>query len=154
MEDFVSESTQQTAKQALKILVAKNEGFIEPTNTIRTNILIAFAKKNKVVYGKAFDVIKINSLESVNLDNLVEVEKNLHKITIYEIKSTNKKSIILNFNRYFFSLSTAELLVAQSLKHQFKFVFVNINTLETLELDLKEVFQKAKGIYPSWSIQF
>lgn len=32
-------------------------------------ILIAFAKKNKVVYGKAYDIVKIETSIAVDLDN-------------------------------------------------------------------------------------
>jgi hypothetical protein len=156
MEDIqiaIVETKQSTSKKAAEILIEKNEGYIEPNKDERLNLLIAFAKKNKVVYGKAFDIVKIIG-EEINLMNLEEVEKNLDRITIYEIKSTSRKNIDANFNRYFFGLTTAELLVAQNLKRHFKFIFVNISTKEILELDLNEIYKKAKGIYPCWSIQF
>ncbi len=148
------ESRQGTAMKAVKMLVDLNQGYIKPNNKARLNILIAFAKKNKVVYGKAFDIIRLKDSLKINLDDQQEVEKHLDSIIIYEVKSTNKKEVKLDFERYFFGLSTAELLVAQSLKSQFRFVFVNTNTKEILELTLKQVFEKAKGIYPVWSIQF
>lgn len=148
------ESRQGTAMKAVKILVDLNQGYIKPNNKVRLNILIAFAKKNKVVYGKAFDIIRLNGSSEINLEDQQEVEKHLDNIIVYEVKSTNKKEVKLDFDRYFFGLSTAELLVAQSLRSQFKFVFVNTNTNEILELTLKQVFEKAKGIYPVWSIQF
>jgi hypothetical protein len=147
-------NNKKTASKAVKILTSLNQGFREPNKTERINLLVAFAKKNKVLYGKAFDVIKITGGKSIDLENLSEVEKNLGFITVCEIKSTNKKEITKDFNRYFFGLTTAELLVAQSLRNQFQFVFVNINTEEFIEMTLKEIFGKAKGIYPVWSIQF
>lgn len=146
-------SRQGTAKKAVKILVAKNDGFKEPTKAERLNIVIAFAKMNKVIYGKAFDIIKIKG-KAFDLENLSEVENNIDRITIYEVKSTAKKDIKEYFDKYFFGLTTAELLVAQNLKNHFKFIFVNTLTNEVMELTLKQVFEKAKGIYPVWSIQF
>jgi len=101
-----------TANKAAAILVAKQIGFMLPTAKQRQNLLIAFAKKNMVVYGKAFDIVKL--LGDVNLDDLESVEKSLEKIRIYEIKST-KKNLPSDFSKYFFAISGAELLVAQSL---------------------------------------
>jgi hypothetical protein len=140
-----------TAKKAAAILVAKRIGFILPTAKQRQNLLIAFVKKNMVVYGRAFDIVKL--LGDVDLDNLASVEKNLDKIRIFEIKSTSKK-IPSDFSKYFFSISAAEILVAQSLKGYFKFIFVNIHTEDFIELDLIGIFARARGIYPSWSIMF
>ena len=140
-----------TAKKAVAILVNKNIGFMLPTLKQRQNLLIAFVKKNMVVYGRAFDIVKL--LGEVNLDDLASVEKNLDKIRIYEIKSTNK-NLAPDFSKYFFGISAAEVLVAQSLKGYFKFIFVNINTGDFIEMDVVQMFARAKGIYPSWSISF
>jgi hypothetical protein len=104
-----------------------------------------------VVYGKAFDIVRTSGI--VNLDDLTEVEQHLNKITIFEIKSTRKK-LKPDFSKYFFALTAAEVLVAQSLKKNFKFVFVNTTTGDFLELDLVGIFAKARGIYPTWSICF
>ena len=59
-----------------------------------------------------------------------------------------------DFSKFFFALTGAEVLVAQSLKKQFKFILVNTATGEYLEMDLAEIFARAKGIYPTWSIAF
>jgi hypothetical protein len=140
-----------TAKRAAAILVDKRVGFRIPTGKQRLNLLVAFAKKNMVVYGRAFDIVKL--LGEVDLNDLASVEKNLGKIRIYEIKSTNKK-LASDFSKYFFGISGAEMLVAQSLKGYFKFIFVNIHTGDFIELDLPQIFGRAKGIYPGWSICF
>ncbi len=140
-----------TAKRAAALLVDKQIGFMLPTPKQRQNLLIAFVKKNMVVYGRAFDIIKL--LGNIDLDDLASVEKNLDKIRIYEIKATNK-NLPADFSKYFFSISAAEVLVAQSLKGYFKFIFVNINTGDFLEMDLVQMFAKARGIYPTWSIMF
>src|SRR3984893_1883279 len=145
------QSGQTTAKKAAAILVAKKVGFIIPTAKQRQNLLVAFAKKGKVVYGKAFDVVKLSSV--VNLDDLAGVESQLEEITVFEIKSSRKK-LPADFSGYFFALTAAEVLVAQSLKKQFKFVLVNTETREYLEMSLSQIFARAKGIYPTWSICF
>ena len=145
------QSGQTTAKKAAAILVAKKTGFIVPTGKQRQNLLVAFAKRGKVVYGKAFDVVKLAAV--VDLDDLADIERNLERITIYEVKSSRKK-LRANFGGYFFALTAAEVLVAQSLKKQFKFVLVNTGTAEHLEITLAEIFSRAKGIYPTWSICF
>jgi hypothetical protein len=131
--------------------VDKKEGFVVPTANQRNVLLVAFAKKGAVIYGKAFDMVK--APESVNLDDEGSVTKNLKQITIYEVKSTNRK-LDENFRGYFFSMSTAELLVAQSLGERFKFAFVNTQTKQHRELTLLDIFRNARGIYPSWSIRF
>lgn len=145
------QSGQKTAKKAAAILVEKKAGFIVPTAKQRQNLLVAFAKRGKVVYGKAFDVIKL--FVHVNLDELAEVEKHLDSVVVFEIKSTRKK-LRPDFSGYFFALTGAEVLVAQSLKKQFKFVLVNTGTREHIEMSLSEIFARAKGIYPTWSICF
>lgn len=136
---------------AAKILVAKKDGFIVPNAKQKQNLLVAFAKKGKVVYGKAFDIVKLSSF--VDLNDLADLEKNLQKVTIFEIKSTKKK-LRADFSTYFFALTAAEVLVAQSLRKQFKFMLVNTTTGEHLEMDLADIFARAKGIYPTWSISF
>ncbi len=146
-EDF--QTGQKTAKKAAEILVSKNLGFIIPTARQKQNLLVAFAKRGKVVYGRAFDIVKLSS--PIRLNDLSDVEANLSKIVIFEIKST-KKVLKPNFSTFFFSLTGAEVLVAQSLKSQFKFALVNTTTKGHLELDLSEIFARAKGIYSGWSI--
>ena len=86
-----------------------------------------------------------------HFDDLSNIEENLHGIIIFEIKST-RKPLKPDFSTFFFSLTGAEVLVAQSLKKQFKFALVNTTTTEHLELGLAEIFARAKGIYSGWSI--
>lgn len=140
-----------TARRAAEILVEKGLGFAIPTPTQKRNLVVAFAKRDMIVYGKAFDVVK--QLGPVNLDDLSDVEKHLDDVSLCEIKSTAKKCGA-GFKGYFFSLTTAELLVSQSLKTRFKFVLVDVHTREHLELSLSEMLGRARGIYPSWSIVF
>ncbi len=143
-------SRQNTAKEAADILVRKDLGFVVPTNAQRKALLVAFAQENRVLYGKAFDIVRLGS--SVDLDRSESIEENLKEIQICEIKSTAKKGIGEDFRGYFFAVTAGELLVAQNLKEQFCFVFVNINTGHHLELSLREILARSRGIYPTWSI--
>jgi hypothetical protein len=122
-----------------------------PSASQRQNLLVAFAKSGKAVYGKAFDVVRLRS--KVNLDNLQEIESKLLDIILIEIKST-KKQLPPDFTGFFFALTGGEVLVAQSLKNQFRFAFVNTVSQSVLELSLSEVFGRARGIYPTWSVSF
>jgi len=67
-----------TAQQAVRILVNKNLGFIALKAAQKRNLAVAFAKKNMIVYGKAFDLIRVS--EKIDLDDLNDVEQNLDKI--------------------------------------------------------------------------
>lgn len=145
------QSGQSTSKKAAEILVEKGCGFFIPTAKQRQNLLVAFAKKGKVLYGKAFDVVKTTC--PVDLNDVESVEQNLPSIVIAEIKAT-KKELPADFGGFFFALTAGEVLVAQSLRDQFRFVFVNTTTKGFLELRLKDIFARAKGIYPTWSISF
>src|SRR5687768_9126168 len=145
------DSGQTTSKKAAQILVAKDAGFFIPTARQRQNLLVAFAKKGKVLYGRAFDVVKVKV--PINLDNLEDVERNLAMLVIAEIKSS-RKPLPPDFSGFFFALTAGEVLVAQSLKDQFRFVFVNTTTRDYIELRLSDIFARARGIYPTWSISF
>jgi hypothetical protein len=148
---FNTDSGSATAKKAALILAEKNLGYVVPTARQKRNLVVACAKRDLIVYGKAFDVLRLTG--EVNLDSLEEVEAKFAQIVICEIKST-KKNFAADFRGYFFGLTAAEVLVAQSLKDQFRFIFVNNVTGNYLELKLNEVFAKARGIYPTWSISF
>src|SRR4051812_4733972 len=114
---------QQTAKLAAQILVGKRLGFVVPTAREREAILIAFVKAGYVIYGRAFDIVKVS--KPVDLESADDVQRAIKNIVLYEVKSTSKPSVGPDFRRYFFSLSTAELLVAQNLGDQYRFAFVN-----------------------------
>jgi hypothetical protein len=145
------QSGQKTSKKAAQLLVDKGLGYVIPSALQRQNLLVAFAKKRKVVYGKAFDVVRL--LSPMNLDDPSDVEANLSKLVLLEIKSS-KKQLAPDFSGFFFALTAGEVLVAQSLKSQFRFVLVNTTTGDSLELTLAEIFGRARGIYPTWSISF
>jgi hypothetical protein len=140
-----------TARRAAEILVSKGLGFTIPTAKQKKNLVVAFAKRDMIVYGKAFDVVRLAA--RVDLNDLEDVERHLEQLTLYEIKSTVKEHGD-DFKGHFFSLTAAEILVSQSLREQFRFVFVSTRTKSHLELTLSEMFARAKGIYPGWSISF
>jgi hypothetical protein len=139
-----------TAGKALELLVA-NHGYIAPTAEARRNVAMAFAAKNKVVYGKAFDAIRIADAAAIDFSDFASVEAHLDSVVLCEIKSTHR-DLDDDFSGYFFSLSTAELLVAQSLGPHFEFVLVNIETEAVKPLKLQQLLARVKAIYPSWSI--
>jgi len=145
------DSGSATAGKAALLLASKGLGYLVPTAKQKKNLVVAFAKRDMIVYGKAFDVVHLS--EPVDLDSLGEIEANLRKVVVCEIKST-KKDVTADFRGYFFGLTAAEVLVAQSLKSQFRFIFVNTVSGAHLELQLNEVFARARGIYPTWSISF
>jgi hypothetical protein len=80
-----------TARRAAQILVEKQAGFALPTPKQKKNIVVAFVKRDMIVYGRAFDIVKL--LAPVNLDDLAEVEAKINKIQLFEIKSTNKEKM-------------------------------------------------------------
>lgn len=122
MEETFNENQHWTAKKAVKILIDKYRGFKEPTKKERENISMAFAKKNKVLYGRAFDIVKVKG-KDINLEKFEDVVSNLDRITIYEVKSTSRDNIDKKFKNYFFALTTAELLIAQKPKRSFQIYF-------------------------------
>ena len=146
-----SDSGSATAGKAAQLLVEKRLGYLILTAKQKKNIVVAFAKRDMIVYGKAFDVVHLS--KPLDLDSLEDVERNLSEILVCEIKST-KKDVAADFRGYFFALTAAEVLVAQSLKAQFRFIFVNTVTGAHIELQLNEISAKARGIYPTWSISF
>lgn len=50
------ETGNTTARRAAEILVAKDLEFVMPTAKQKKNLVIAFAKRDMIVYGKAFDI--------------------------------------------------------------------------------------------------
>ena len=66
------QSGQTTAKKAASILAAKDLGFRIPSAKEKQNLLVAFAKRGKVVYGKAFDIVRVSA--PVDLNDLADLE--------------------------------------------------------------------------------
>jgi hypothetical protein len=97
----------QTSKIAEKILLRKGNTFKLLSKPEKTNLAIALARKNMVIYGNAYDIVK--STKKIDFSNETKIQENLDTITIYEIKSTNRKDMKKDFQGYFFDLTTAEL---------------------------------------------
>lgn len=152
-EELLSSSNQATAEKA-KRLLCRSPGFREVTSSERSAISAAFAARNYVVYGKAFDVVQIED-SVVDLTDLVALDDAISRaaLVLVEVKSTSAERDE-EFRGHFFSMSTAELLVAQSLGPLFKFAFVNTRTGHYRVVSLQDVFRRAKAIYPTWSIRF
>jgi hypothetical protein len=144
-------SNKLTASAARDLLCRRDPHFRALTSRQKTSLVVECARRGVVVYGQAFDLVHCDP--SVNFDDPASIEKAIGDIQIYKVKSSSRK-LKPGFADYFFSFSTAELLVAQSLGDNFRFVFVNIHSGETLDLSLREVFARARAIYPSWSIKF
>lgn len=144
-------SNKLTASAARDFLCHKDPCFRALTGPQKLRLVVEFAKRGVVVYGQAFDLVHCDP--TANFDDSKAIEKALREIRLYEVKSSSR-TLKPGFADYFFSFSTAELLVAQSLGDNFRFAFVNINSGEMLDLSLREVFARARAIYPSWSIKF
>jgi hypothetical protein len=71
-----------------------------------------------------------------------------------KIKSTSKPDTKSGFSGYFFDLTTAELLVAQSLGDRYRFAFVNTISHEWIDMALSDIISKTRKIYPKWAISF
>jgi hypothetical protein len=147
-------SGSSTAKTAIAMLTQGDETFRAPTRAQRRNLARAFAAKDCIVYGRAFDAVRIPNGVDVDLDDLESVESNLPDLVLYEIKSTNRTNLGGDFKGYFFALTSAELLVAQSLGEQFRFLLIHTLTGDRVELTLQDLLKRARSIYPSWSILF
>jgi hypothetical protein len=75
--------------RAVQILESRNEGYIEPTAIGRRHVAMAFAGRGSVVYGKAFDVVRVMNGATVDWNNLSPVEQNLDDIVLYDTSSRN-----------------------------------------------------------------
>lgn len=153
--DFVDvppTSNQATASKA-KAILCKLSAFRDVSNAERSAIAAAFAARNYVVYGKAFDLVQLGDSASdlTDPDALHDVIGR-GELTLVEVKSTSADRDE-EFRGHFFSMSTAELLVAQSLGSLFKFAFVNTRTGDYRVVSLQDIYSRAKAIYPTWSIR-
>lgn len=115
-------------------------------------MLVGFAMRKKVLYGAAFDVVRLT--EPVDLSSPEAISAQIASITVCEIKSTNRTALASDLKGYFFNITAAELLTAQSLGDQYRFLFVSTVTGVHQEMRLQEVFGRARALYPAWHIRF
>lgn len=142
----------KTARKAVDLLVAKEMGFHNPTKVERDALLVGFAMKRKVLYGAAYDAVRLEA--AIDLTDPQSIADNVSAITLCEIKSTSREAVGADLNGYFFNITAAELLTAQSLGKRYRFVFVNTLDGSHAEMSLAEVFARARGMYPAWHIRF
>ncbi|WP_249276586.1 hypothetical protein [Sphingomonas baiyangensis] len=114
-------------------------------------MLVGFAKHRKVLYGAAFDVIRLE--REIDLLDADAIAADIGAITICDIKSTNRTVIASDLKGYFFNITAAELLTAQSVGERYRFVFVNTVSGEHQEMMLNEIFGRARAMYPAWHIR-
>jgi len=139
-----------TEEKARKILL-KLEGFRQLSKIEKRNLIMEFAKKGKVVTIRAFDLVRTK--KKINFLDKKDIAKNIDSITLIEMKSTDRE-LGKDFSRYFFGITMTEIIIAQSLKKQYKFVFVNIHSNEILELHLPQVFAKIKNLQLVMHLRF
>lgn len=142
----------QTARRAVRMLLRSDARYRKPSVKERVALTVAFARHGMVLYGAAFDLVR--APPDMNLAEARAIEARLQEVTLCEVKSTSRPDLKADFGDYFFSLTTAELLVAQKLERRYVFVLINTATGATDELSLDGLLARAKGIYPSWSVKF
>ncbi|GGL07684.1 hypothetical protein [Deinococcus radiotolerans] len=146
-------SNKRTARTATRLIMRELKNCYEPSNEERSAICVAFARKGKPVYGKAFDLFQMTAQHPRSAAG-IELAIQHGELRLLEVKSTGRARIDEEFSGYFFSLSTAELLVAQALGDLYQFAFYNTTTKTLRMHPLNEIYKKAKGVYPTWSIRF
>jgi hypothetical protein len=125
-----------TASKALALL--EQQGYARRVSRReKRRIVIDFAATGIPIFGQAFDAIR-------------EVDGTM---TLVEVKATSSKRAAADFGGHFFSVTTAEILVAQKLRDRYIFAFVNVATSAVMLLTLRELLARARSIYPSWSIR-
>ena len=141
-----------TSRRAIDILLSEHDGFHCPTRLERRELLVGFAMRGFALPGAAYDITRVDG--DVDLADCKSIAKNLDAITLYEIKSTNRAAMKDDLKGYFFNITAAELLVAQTLGERFKFGFVNVLTGSLSTLSLAEVMAKSRAFYPAFHIRF
>ena len=132
-------------------------GYIRPTPKQRDNIVSAFAHHGKIVNPRAFDLIKKG--EEGLLNNRSELIKSIPTKgcpTLFELKTAGKdrrKNIGEDFTGLGFTLTQKEKENAETLKSNYKFLFLNLKTKKHKICNLQDFFNEAVSrIYPTWSI--
>ena len=125
---------------AINILL-KNSKFKELTSKEKNTLLVAYARKKKVVHKRAFDLIRISA--KIDFSSESSIMENIENITFIEVKST-KTSKDANFSGQFFGLTMREMIMGQTYKNKYQFIFVDVTNGNTLEMDLKKLYSRMK----------
>ena len=72
-----------TEKDAINILL-RNQKFKELTAEEKNTLLVAYARKKKVVHKKAFDLIRVSG--KIDFSSESSIMKNIENITFIEVK--------------------------------------------------------------------
>jgi len=150
-----AKSNMTTARIAEKILLAKKTGYMKLTKTEKNKLVQAFALSNKKpLYGNSFDLIRTKS--KIDFGNRDDIIKNIDKIKLIEVKSSDKKDLHKKgpFSEYYFGLTDTELLMGQAHTKQYLFVFVDINTKKIFKCDLRGLFRKITNVHLVWHVHF
>lgn len=148
---FDRSTNHRTAQRAVEILLASDPRYRCPTKQERDALLVGYALHRKVLYGAAFDVLRLD--REVDLADPEDISRNIDAINICEVKSTNREKMTGDFKGYFFNITAGELLTAQSVGERYRFVFLNTVTGAHKEMALAEVFGRARAMYPAWHIK-
>ena len=137
----MSVSRNQSAERIAINTLLKNPKFKELTAKEKNTLFVAYARKNKVVHKRAFDLIRISA--KIDFSSEVSIMENIENITFIEVKST-KMSKDVNFSGQFFGLTMREMIMGQTYKNNYQFIFVDITNGNTLEMDLKKLYSRMK----------
>ncbi len=129
-----------TEKDAINILL-RNPKFKELTAEEKNTLLVAYARKKKVVHKKTFDLIRIPN--KIDFSSESSIMKNIENITFIEVKAT-KNAKDAKFSGQFFGLTMREMIMGQTYKNKYRFIFVDVTSENTLEMDLKKLYSRMK----------
>ena len=137
----MSASRNQSAERIAINTLLKNPKFKELTAKEKNTLFVAYARKNKVVHKRAFDLIRISA--KIDFSSESSIMENIENITFIEVKST-KTSKDANFSGQFFGLTMREMIMGQTYKNKYQFIFVDVINGNTLEMDLKKLYSRMK----------
>lgn len=105
----------------------------------------------KALAGTAYDAVRLEG--DVDLNDSHDIAEKNDRIVLIEIKSTGQEKIGSDLSGYFFNITSAEMVIAQTLKNQYRFAFLNTIRGDWQELTLSEIMGRAKAIYPAFHIR-
>ena len=140
-----------TERSAKDLLCAGDRRYRIPTAAQKRALLIGFAMCGKALVGAAYDAVRLEG--EVDLNDCNDIAAKNERIVLIELKSTGQEKIGSDLSGYFFNITSAEMVIAQTLKDQYRFAFLNTVRGDWQELTLSEVMGRAKAIYPAFHIR-